>query len=347
MLGLGCKNNYYLSLNLSDDFITEHMKYYRHKFSASIRKKIEKAAEKVSENKLVDNYFSFYIEEMRQVALNMKIIELTINSETKKYSVLDLISEFYKGNLALQDKAITDNIPAWLLNKFDDYLSISDNPQDESYNFFKKLKDIMEDILGYFNIDLSSITERIIKVNIKESVFKDTDFYAFKLIDDLINYVAYRADFKGVVKYYISSHDNANAYTRMQRYNGEAPKGLIPIFINLYSMDDEFSIIVEYVKGKVDIKKDVFKSALANIINTITHEIVHTKEVYSKWISHEQDFYKKQIVSLGDFDASKDWGNIESFIKTLQDKYADKIRTGYSYKQFIYALLFFLKLFLV
>ena len=238
MLGLGCKNNYYLSLNLSDDFITEHMKYYRHKFSASIRKKIEKAAEKVSENKLVDNYFSFYIEEMRQVALNMKIIELTINSETKKYSVLDLISEFYKGNLDLRDKAITDNIPAWLLNKFDDYLSISDNPQDESYNFFKKLKDIMEDILGYFNIDLSSITERITKVNIKESVFTDTDFYAFELIDDLINYVAYRAGFKGGVKYYISSHDNANAYTRMQRYNGEASKGLIPIFINLYSMND-------------------------------------------------------------------------------------------------------------
>lgn len=101
----------------------------------------------------------------------------------------------------------------------------------------------------------------------------------------------------------------------MQRYNGEAPKGLIPIFINLYSMDDEFSIIVECVKGKVDIKKDVFKSALANIRNTITHEIAHTKEVYSKWISHKQDFYKKQIVSLGDFDASKDWGNIESFIR--------------------------------
>ena len=238
MLGLGCKNNYYLSLNLSDDFITEHMKYYRHKFSASIRKKIEKAAEKVSENKLVDNYFSFYIEEMRQVALNMKIIELTINSETKKYSVFDLISEFYKGNLDLRDKAITDNILAWLLNKFDDYLSISDNPQDESYNLFKKLKDIMEDILDDFNIDLSSITERITKVNIKESVFTDTDFYAFELIDDLINYVAYRAGFKGGVKYYISSHDNANAYTRMQRYNGEASKGLIPIFINLYSMND-------------------------------------------------------------------------------------------------------------
>lgn len=48
MLGLGCKNNYYLSLNLPDDFITEHMKYYRHKFSASTGKKIEKAAEKVS-----------------------------------------------------------------------------------------------------------------------------------------------------------------------------------------------------------------------------------------------------------------------------------------------------------
>ena len=254
MLGLGCKNNYYLSLNLSDDFITEHMKYYRHKFSASTGKKIEKAAEKVSENKLVDNYFSFYIEEMRQVALNMKIIELTINSKTKKYSVFDLISEFYKGNLALQDKAITDNILAWLLNKFDDYLSISDNPQDESYNLFKKLKDIMEDILDDFNIDLSSITERITEVNIKESVFTDTDFYAFELIDDLINYVAYRAGFKGGVKYYISSHDNANAYTRMQRYNGEASKGLIPIFINLYSMDDEFSIIVECVKGKVDIK---------------------------------------------------------------------------------------------
>ena len=82
------------------------------------------------------------------------------------------------------------------------------------------------------------ITERITKVNIKESVFTDTDFYAFELIDDLINYVAYRAGFKGGVKYYISSHDNANAYTRMQRYNGEASKGLIPIFINLYSMND-------------------------------------------------------------------------------------------------------------
>ena len=68
-------------------------------------------------------------------------------SETKKYSVLDLISEFYKGNLDLRDKAITDNILAWLLNKFDDYLSVSDNPQDESYNLFKKLKDIMEDII--------------------------------------------------------------------------------------------------------------------------------------------------------------------------------------------------------
>ena len=69
MFGLGCKNNYYLSLILSDDFITEHMKYYRYKFSASTGKKIEKAAEKVSENKLVDNYSSFYIEEMRQVLI--------------------------------------------------------------------------------------------------------------------------------------------------------------------------------------------------------------------------------------------------------------------------------------
>ena len=100
-------------------------------------------------------------------------------------------------------------------------------------------------------------------------------------------------------------------------------------------------------QGQSRYKNDVFKSALANIINTITHEIAHTKEVYSKWISHEQDFYKKQIVSLGDFAASKDLGNIESFIKTLQDKYADKIRTGYSYKQFIYALPFFKELFLV
>ena len=56
----------------------------------------------------------------------------------------------------------------------------------------------------------------------------------------------------------------------------------------------------------------MFKSALANIINTITHEIVHTKEVYSKWISRKQDFYKKQIVSLGDFAASKDWGILKA-----------------------------------
>ena len=48
-------------------------------------------------------------------------------------------------------------------------------------------------------------------------------------------------------------------------------------------------------QGQSRYKNDVFKSALANIINTITHEIAHTKEVYSKWISHEQDFYKKQI----------------------------------------------------
>lgn len=68
-------------------------------------------------------------------------------------------------------------------------------------------------------------------------------------------------------------------------------------------------------QGQSRYKNDVFKSALANIINTITHEIVHTKEVYGKWISHKQDFYKKQIVSLGDFAASKDWGNIESFIR--------------------------------
>lgn len=56
----------------------------------------------------------------------------------------------------------------------------------------------------------------------------------------------------------------------------------------------------------------MFKSALANIINTITHEIAHTKEVYSKWISRKQDFYKKQIVSLGDFAASKDWGILKA-----------------------------------